>query len=143
MDEELERAKKLLESARASINEDKIHIKDLLLRCIIGVNDFERREKQDVVINITLYADLLKSSRSDRLEDTVDYKKITKEIISLVENSSFYLIEALAEAIAQICLKHPLVWKVTVSVEKPGALRFARSVGVEITRHKGDQSPDD
>jgi len=115
---------------------DKIFIKDLYLRCIIGINEFERREKQDVIINVILWTDLRKAGKTDRFEDTVDYKQIKKNIVDMVENSQFYLIEALAERIADICLENPEVKKVQVNVEKPGALRFARSVGVEIMRDR-------
>lgn len=116
---------------------DKIHITDLLVRCIIGVNDDERREKQDVIINLVLFADLRPSGRSDRLEDSVDYRAIKKDVLALAESSSFALVEALAEHIAERCLQHPRVQAVQVTVEKPSALRFARSVGVEITRERG------
>lgn len=115
---------------------DRILISDLTVRCIIGVNEEERRERQDVVINLAIYADLRKAGRSDRFEDAVDYRAFKKRIVSMVENSQYYLLEALAEAIAQICLEHPAVTKVQVRVDKPGALRFARSVGVEITRER-------
>lgn len=115
---------------------DRILISDLAVRCIIGVNEEERRERQDVVINLAIYADLRKAGQSDRFEDAVDYSAIKKRIVSMVENSRYYLVEAMAEAIAKICLDHPAVTKVQVRVDKPGALRFARSVGVEITRER-------
>lgn len=113
---------------------DKILIKDLLVRCILGVNDDERREKQDVLINLVLFADLHPSGHSDDLADSVDYRAIKKQVLAMVETSQFYLVEALAEHIAEQCLAHPRVQRVQVTVEKPSALRFARSVGVEITR---------
>jgi len=115
---------------------DRILISDLAVRCIIGVNEEERREKQDVVINLAIYSNLRKAGQSDRFEDTVDYRAIKKRIVSMAENSRYYLVEAMAEAIAEICLDHPAVTKVQVRVDKPGALRFARSVGVEITRER-------
>jgi D-erythro-7,8-dihydroneopterin triphosphate epimerase len=115
---------------------DRILISDLAVRCIIGVNEEERRERQDVVINLAIYADLRKAGQSDRFEDAVDYRAIKKRIVSMVENSRYYLVEAMAEAIAKICLDHPAVIEVQVRVDKPGALRFARSVGVEITRER-------
>ena len=115
---------------------DKIIIKDLLLRIIIGTKDDERREKQDVIINAVLLTDLSKAGASDRIEDTVNYRTINKQIIRMAESSSYFLVEALAERITQICLEHPAVARVEVRVEKPGALRFARSVGVEIVRSK-------
>jgi len=113
---------------------DKIYIRDLLLRCIVGIYPEERTHKQDVIINITLRADLSEACRSDRIEDTVDYKAIKKKIVTLVEGSSFFLIERLAEEIAAICLEPERVMLAQVSVDKPGALRFARSVAVEISR---------
>jgi dihydroneopterin aldolase/2-amino-4-hydroxy-6-hydroxymethyldihydropteridine diphosphokinase len=117
---------------------DQIHIKDLLLRTIIGINDEERRNLQDVLINITLYADMRAAGVSDDIEDAVNYRTITKRIIKLVEDSRFYLVEKLAAEIAAICLEDPRVARATVRVEKPGALRFARSVGVEIDRRRTD-----
>lgn len=116
---------------------DKILIKDLLARCIIGVNDDERKEKQDVIINIVLWADLRKAGKTDCFADTIDYRGIKKRVVTEVESSSYYLIEALAERIATICLEDPRAEQVQVTVEKPAALRFARSVGVEITRERG------
>ncbi|MBN1818877.1 MAG: dihydroneopterin aldolase [Sedimentisphaerales bacterium] len=113
---------------------DAIHIRDLQFRCIIGVNDDERREKQDVLVNLTLYADLRAAGRSDRIEDTVDYKSVKKAILAMGETSQFFLIERLAECIAEICLGFAHVARVRVCVEKPSALRFARSVGVDIIR---------
>lgn len=115
---------------------DRIYIKDLLLRCIVGVYEEERREKQDIVINITLHADLSKARQSDRIEDSVDYKAVKNRVIALVDNSSFYLLETLADRIASVCLEDPRVQRAEVLVEKPGALRFARSVGVEVTRER-------
>jgi D-erythro-7,8-dihydroneopterin triphosphate epimerase len=113
---------------------DKIHIRDLCLRCIVGVNDDERQEKQDVVIHITLDADLRKAGQSDNIEDTINYRTVKRRIVALVEASSFYLIERLAEEIASICLEDPRIQQAKVTVEKPGALRFARTVAVEIVR---------
>lgn len=113
---------------------DRILISDLAARCIIGVNDEERREKQDVLINLTIWADLRRAGKSDRFEDTVDYRALKKQVLAAVENSSYFLLEALAEAIAGICLEHPLVQQVMVRVDKPLALRHARSVAVEINR---------
>ncbi|WP_455364297.1 dihydroneopterin aldolase [[Eubacterium] cellulosolvens] len=115
---------------------DKILIKDLLLRCIIGTNESERREKQDILINIEMSLDFQEAARTDDITKSANYKEINKKIIPLVENSQYFLVETLAEKIAQICLENSKINKVKVSVEKPGALRFARSVGVEITRER-------
>ena len=120
----------------AEVEPDKIHIRDLMCRCIVGVYPDERREKQDIIINITLSADYRAACRSDNIGDTVDYKTIKKNVIKMVEKSTFKLIEALAQAIADVCLDNRDVVRVAVSVDKPGALRFARSVAVEITRER-------
>ena len=117
---------------------DKIFIKDLLLRCIIGINEFERREKQNVLINVILWVDLRDASKTDDMNKAVDYREINKKIIELVENSEFFLIEKLASKIGEVCLQHEGVMKVSVTVEKPGVLRYARSVGVEITMKKDE-----
>ena len=117
---------------------DRIHVRDLALRCILGINDDERREKQDVTVNITLHAKLREACRSDRIEDTVDYKKIKKRVLRMAESSSFFLVERLAQAIADICMEAPLVARVDVRVAKPGALRFARAVDIEITRVRSE-----
>jgi dihydroneopterin aldolase/D-erythro-7,8-dihydroneopterin triphosphate epimerase len=113
---------------------DRIYIRDLALRCIIGLYPEEREKKQDVIINITLETDLRAAGNSDELSDTVDYKTIKLNILDFVENSSFQLIEALANGIAGICLGDSRVQRVTVAIDKPGALRFCKSVAVEITR---------
>jgi len=115
---------------------DRIIITDLRARCIVGVNEDERREKQDVTINLSIYADLRTPGRTDRFEDAVDYRAIKKRVLALVESSSYFLLEALAEAIANACLATPGVLKVQVRVDKPSALRFARSVGIEIVRER-------
>lgn len=120
---------------------DRIYIRDLLLRAVIGVNDEERRDRQDVLINITLDADTKAAGASDRIEDAVNYRTLTKQIIHLVEGSQFYLVEKMAAEIAGLCLADPRVRQATVRVEKPGALRFARSVGVEVSRTASDLGP--
>ncbi len=113
---------------------DRIIIRDLLVRSVLGVDAGERREMQDVFISVTLHADLRKAGESDRLEDTVDYRSIKKEILSVAEGSRYRLAEALAERVAALCLAHAGVRRADVVVEKPGSLRFARSAAVEITR---------
>jgi dihydroneopterin aldolase/D-erythro-7,8-dihydroneopterin triphosphate epimerase len=115
---------------------DRIFIRDLVLRCIIGILPEERREKQDIVINVEMHCDLHKAGRSDDLSDTVDYKVIKKAILKLVEESCFQLIETLAEHIADIALSDSKVQQVVVTIDKPGALRFAKSSAVEIIRSR-------
>ena len=119
---------------------DQIHISDLLLRTIIGINDEEREKKQDVLININMLVDLKTAGRSDDINDAVNYRTITKEIIELVENSHFQLVEKMADEVARICLRDHKVQSVQVQIEKRGALRFARSVGVTVVRTREDVS---
>jgi FolB domain-containing protein len=114
---------------------DRIHIRDLAVECVVGVNPEERVKKQRVVINMTLHADLSQACRSDILADTIDYKALKLAVLREVERSEFHLIERMAERIAEIALGFPVAC-VEVTVDKPGALRFARSVAVEITRRR-------
>ena len=113
---------------------DRIVIRELLVRAVLGVDDEERREMQDVLVTVTLHADLRRAGKSDRLEDAIDYRAIKKQIMAAAEGSRFKLVEALAERIAALCLGHAGVRRVDVLVEKPGSLRFAKSAAVEITR---------
>lgn len=115
---------------------DRIYIRDLALRCVIGVFPEERRERQDVIINIVMECDHSQAALTDQLEQAVDYKAIKKQVVALVEKSRFQLLETLADRIANVCMENAKVRKVTVTVDKPGALRFARSVAVEITRER-------
>ena len=117
---------------------DYIIIEDLLLRCIIGAQDWEREKRQDMLINLCLSTDISTAAKSDNIADALNYRTVTKAIIAHVEESSYYTVEALATAIARICVVDHSAARVTVRVEKPGALRFAKSVGVEIEREAVD-----
>lgn len=107
-----------------------IHIENLRLRTIIGIYDWEKENKQDVIINITIEFDGSAAGKSDNIEDTVDYKSITKEIINYVENGKFNLIEKLVADIGEIVMKDNRIINSTTTVDKPGALRFTDSVSV-------------
>ncbi len=120
------------------MTEDRILIRDLLVRGILGVNDWEREQPQDILLNLTLFTDLRRAAASDDIADTVNYRTVTKKVLAHFEQTTRYTVEALAEDIARLCLEEPGVERVRVRVEKPGALRFARSVGVEIERERGD-----
>jgi D-erythro-7,8-dihydroneopterin triphosphate epimerase len=115
---------------------DRIHITGLRVECIIGINDWERTTKQEVVIDITLHADLSRPGESDEINDTVNYRDISKAVQAHVEQSSYGLIEAMARNVASICLESESVARADVSIQKPGALRGADSVGVEISRER-------
>jgi FolB domain-containing protein len=115
---------------------DKIIVRDLLLRGIIGINPDERVNKQDILINLVMYADTRRAGETDDIEQAVNYRTITKRLIQHVEESADLLVEKLANDMARIILTEFAVERVMVRVEKPGALRFAQSVGVEIERSR-------
>ena len=117
---------------------DEIRINGLFLRTIIGINDDEREHKQDVRIDLALSVDTRPAARSDKIDDAVNYRTIAKRVIDLVENSRFFLVERMADEVARLCLQDPRVGRVRVRIEKPAALRFARSVGVTIVRSRSD-----
>ncbi|OPZ28918.1 MAG: D-erythro-7,8-dihydroneopterin triphosphate epimerase [Lentisphaerae bacterium ADurb.BinA184] len=113
---------------------DTIYIRDLRVRCIIGIRPEERHTPQEVVINLTLGADLRRAGGSDDLKDTVDYQAVKQAVLAHVSASACQLVERLAQEVADICLGFRGVRTVTVTIDKPGALRGARSVAVEFTR---------
>lgn len=117
---------------------DQVFITDLLVHGIIGINDSERENPQDIRINIVLFADLLKAGKSDDLQDCVNYRTVAKKVIAHTEIARRFTVEALAADLARLCLDEPGVIKVRVRVEKPGAVRFSASVGVEIERPRKD-----
>ena len=114
----------------------KVQITDLALRTIIGTNDWERKTKQDITINITLEYDSSKSRQSDNLQDAVDYKKLTKRIIQEVDDSRFFLLEALTDFVLKIVMQEKKVKWASVRIDKPQALRFAKSVSIELQRKR-------
>src|SRR4030042_1150725 len=115
---------------------DKIIIKNILARGIIGIRDWERNKPRDILINIDLFSEERKQGASDDISTCIDYSTITKKVIHHAETAERFTVEALAEDIAQICLADARVLKTTVRVEKPGAVRFTQSVGVEIERSR-------
>lgn len=117
---------------------DKTFIKDLLVRGIIGIRDWEREKPQDILINITVFSDTTRAAETDNIADCVDYSALSKQLQSHAETAKRLTVEALANDLAEICLKQKLVKKVIVTVEKPGAVRFAKSVGVEIERKRDE-----
>lgn len=108
-----------------------IRIKNLRLRTIIGVQNWERRKKQDVIVNVRLEFDGSRAAETDEIEDSVDYKTITKKIIDIVEQSEFHLLEKLVASISAAILEDERVLGVRVEIDKPHALRFADSVSIE------------
>jgi FolB domain-containing protein len=117
---------------------DRIVIKNLLLRGIVGIKPEEREKRQDILVNLELAADLRRAGDSDAIADALNYRSVAKDVIALVEGSAFYTVEKLATEIARLVVTGYPVQSVTVRVEKPGALRFAESVGVVINRTAAD-----
>ncbi|MBT3241337.1 MAG: dihydroneopterin aldolase [Chloroflexi bacterium] len=115
---------------------DKIILKDLVARGIIGLNDWEREKPQEILINIIAYTDIRKTAESDDIDFSVNYRTLAKKAQAHAETAKRLTVEALASDIAAIGLEDPNVKKILVRVEKPGAVRFAKSVGVEIERSR-------
>ncbi|HQP10339.1 MAG TPA: dihydroneopterin aldolase [Candidatus Omnitrophota bacterium] len=113
-----------------------IRITNLKLRAFIGTEIRERKRKQKITVNIKIDFDETRPCESDDIKDAVDYQIITRAIIEKVENSRFFLIEKLAKAILDIVMRHPLVREATVRLDKPGAIRFADSVSVELIKRR-------
>lgn len=115
---------------------DQIFITDLVARGILGINDWERENPQEIRINITLFGDLSKAGESDDVQDSINYRTVAKKILAHAETTQHFTVEALAADLISLCLDEPHVQKARVRVEKPGAVRFSSSVGVEIEREK-------
>jgi FolB domain-containing protein len=126
------------QKGRSAMSGDKILIRDLQVRGIIGLNEWEREKRQDILINLTLGVDCRAAGGSDDVADALNYRTLTKAVIAYAESSEHFLVEALATGIARICVVDFAAERVVVRVEKPGALRFADSVGVEIHRARAD-----
>ncbi len=113
---------------------DIIYLRDLKIETIIGIFDWEREIKQTISFDLDMATDIRKAAASDAIEDTLDYKTLSKRIITFVEESSFQLVETLAERVAEIILKEFGVFWVRVRLDKVGAIRGASGVGVIIER---------
>jgi dihydroneopterin aldolase len=117
-------------------SEDRIFLRGLTTQCIIGFIDWERLTPQRIVIDLELPCDCARAARNDSVADSVDYKRVAKRVLAWVEQSKFHLVESLAHGLAMMLLaEFPLQW-VRVSVNKPGAIRHSRDVGVTIERRR-------
>jgi len=119
---------------------DKIFLSALNVECIVGIWDWERRVKQNVVIDVELAADIRRAAATDRIDDTVDYKRLAKRLLAFVGESQFQLVETLTERVAELIITEFRVPWVRVRVNKQGAIRGARDVGIEIERRDSDYS---
>ncbi len=119
-----------------STSEDKIFLEQLKVPCIIGIFDWERKKKQNILIDLKIPTSIKKAAKSDHIRDAVDYKKIAKRIIQFVSKSKFFLLETLTEELAATLLKEFRLKSITLRVSKPGAIRGSKNVGIEITRRR-------
>lgn len=115
---------------------DWIHLRKVKATCVLGVHPSERNLERPVWMDISLECDVRKAAASDKLADTLDYESVEAEVVAAAKRGRFRLVEALAESVASVCLAHPGVLAVRVTVEKPKALPLTQSVGVEILRRK-------
>ena len=111
----------------------EIAIKNLLLRTIIGFNEWERKKKQDLIINVTVEFDRKTAVETDSVQGSVNYKSITKKIIDAVENSKFNLIEKLADHLLGIIMEDEKVLTATVEIDKPHSVRFSESISAKVS----------
>ncbi len=117
---------------------DTIFLSGLTTECIIGIWDWERRVRQKVVVDVEMGADIRRAARSDRIGDTLDYKRVAKRLLQFIGDSEFQLVETLAERIAELVITEFAVPWVRVRLNKQGAIRGSRDVGILIERRTGD-----
>lgn len=117
---------------------DKIFLSALNVECIVGIWEWERRVKQRVVIDLEMATDIRKAASTDHIEDTIDYKKVAKRVLAFVGESQYQLVETLTENIAKVIITEFGVSWVKVRLNKQGAIRFARDVGILIERTAAD-----
>ena len=117
---------------------DRVFIENLTVETVIGIYDWERSIKQTVQLDLELASDITRAAASDRIEDTLNYKAVAKRVIAFVEESSFQLVETLAERIVALVREEFSVAWVRLTLNKGGAVRGAQGVGVIIERGKRD-----
>ena len=117
---------------------DTIFLNGLTTECIIGIWDWERRVRQKVVVDLEMAADIRRAARSDAIEDTLDYKKVSKRLLQFIGESQFQLVETLTERIAEVVIREFGVAWVRVRLNKQGAIRGSRDVGIVIERRRED-----
>ena len=117
---------------------DRIFLHGLEVECIIGFIEWERRVKQTVVIDVEMPVDCARAAHSDDVADTLDYKRVAKRLIGFVSESNFKLVETLAHRAALLILEEFKVEWVRFSVNKPGAIRHSKDVGVAVLRTRAD-----
>ena len=117
-------------------SQDTVFLRGLAIETTIGFFDWERHVKQTVVIDLEIPVDCARAASSDSVEDTVDYKSIAKRAITFVSEAQFHLVETLAHKLATTLLaEFDIAW-IRLSLNKPGAIRGSRDVGVSIERRR-------
>jgi dihydroneopterin aldolase len=119
-------------------NGDRIFLRGLEVECLIGFIDWERRIRQKVVLDFELPVDCRRAAASDSVADTLDYKRVAKRVIAYVGASEFQLVETLAHRVALLVLEEFGIEWIRLSINKPGAIRGSRDVGVAIERTRAD-----
>ena len=115
---------------------DTVFIQQLAVKTTIGVYDWEKKIKQQLLLDIEMSSNITDAASSDNIDDTIDYASVASTITCFIEQNSFELIETVAEKVAAIILDEFAVSQVSITLEKPGAVENAHTVGVRITRHK-------
>ncbi len=129
------------DTASTVMTGDRVFLRGLSVECIIGFIDWERRVKQTVVVDLEIPVDCRRAARTDEVAETVDYKAVAKRVIAFVEESDFKLVETLAHRMAMLVLEEFSLQWVRISVNKPGAIRGSRDVGVCVERTRADLAP--
>jgi 7,8-dihydroneopterin aldolase/epimerase/oxygenase len=120
----------------ATVQGDRIFLRGLTTECIIGFIDWERQVKQKLVIDLEMPCDCAHAAASDEVQDTLNYKSVAKRVLAWVEASDFKLLETLAQRLAELLISEfELAW-IRISINKPGAIRHSRDVGVSIERRR-------
>jgi 7,8-dihydroneopterin aldolase/epimerase/oxygenase len=117
---------------------DRIYLRDLRTETIVGIYDWERKIRQTVAFDFEFPGDIRRAAKSDKIDDTLNYKAVAKRVLAFVETSEYHLVETLAEEVARLILREFSVEWVKVTLNKPGAVRGSRDVGVMIERSRAD-----
>ncbi|MDT8319891.1 MAG: dihydroneopterin aldolase [Xanthomonadales bacterium] len=120
---------------------DKVFIENLIVETVIGIFDWEREIRQAVSLDLEMDFDIRRAAQTDAIEDTLDYKAVSKRLIHFIEQSEFQLVESLAEQCAAIVLGEFPVRRLRLKLSKPGAVRGSSAVGVIIERGAAKETP--
>jgi dihydroneopterin aldolase len=117
---------------------DKIFLRDLRTEAIIGIFDWERKVRQTIAIDLEMPVDIRRAAKSDDIADTLNYKAVAKRLLAFIDTTEYHLVETLAEQLAGLVIREFDVEWVKLTINKPGAIRGARDVGVMVERTRAD-----